>query len=210
MVMSEQYEEYIRYLFVEEDNALENIRSATESNGLPVINVQAHEGHLLGWLTRMVNARLAVEIGCLGGYSGTWIARSLPEDGKLYTVEVSSKHAEVARSNFENAGVGHKVEVIQGAALDVLHQLEPVGPFDLVFIDADKLNYPAYLTWSVDNLRAGGLVAAHNAFYHGAVLQPKNDDQQGMVAFNEALADDPRLDSFIIPLGDGMAVARKL
>ena len=207
--LRERFDGYIGDLFTAEDEVLRQIKANTEQNDLPVINIQPFEGYLLGWLTRLVNARVVVEIGTLAGYSGTWIARSLPEEGRLLTVEKSSKHAEVARNNFELAGLSEKVEVLQGDAVQVLDKLTPRGPFDLVFIDADKQRYPDYLAWAAVNLRPGGLVTAHNAFRHGGVLEPDNDSDHTMRQFNEALAHDSRLDGFILPLGDGMAVGRK-
>ncbi len=154
-------------------------------------------------------AKKVVEIGALAGYSGTWIARALPADGKLYTLEKSSKHAAVARSSFERAAVNSKVELLEGDAQDSLKKLASKGPFDLIFIDADKGGYPAYLAWSVENLRPGGMVAAHNAFRNGKVLAPESDDDRAMAAFNRALAAESRLESFILAIGDGMAVGIK-
>lgn len=156
-----------------------------------------------------MRARRVVEIGTLAGYSGTWMARALPDDGKLYTVEKSAKHADVARRSFEHAGLEDKVEVHQGEALAILDNLSSKGPFDLVFIDADKTGYPDYLRWAVANLRSGGVVAAHNAYRSGRIFEPETDDDRGMAAFNEALAAHPELDGIIIPMGDGMAVGVK-
>jgi caffeoyl-CoA O-methyltransferase len=133
----------------------------------------------------------------------------LPADGKLYTLEVSSKHARVAHGSFERAGVSSKVEILEGAALDSLKKLSSSGPFDLVFIDADKEGYPEYLAWAIENLRPGGMVAAHNAFRHGGIIEPQDDGDRAMDAFNRALAADSRLESTILAIGDGMAVGIK-
>ena len=207
--LREQFDAYISDLFAREDDALRWIQAETVRNALPAISVRAVEGHLLGWLTRLVGARIAVEIGVLGGYSGTWIARSLPEDGRLYAVEKVEKHAAVARAAFDYAGVGDRVELLQGDAMDVLKGLGEKGPFDLVFIDADKESYPVYLDWAADNVRSGGLVVAHNAYQQGAVLEPQSESNRAMDSFNRAMASDPRLDGMILPLYDGMAVARR-
>jgi len=202
-------DQYVVDLFVNEDDALRSIQGEADRNDMPRISLQPHEGRLLQFLALASGARKAVEIGTLAGYSGVWLARGLPADGKLYTLEVSSKHARVARGSFERAGVGSKVEILEGAALDSLKKLSSKGPFDLVFIDADKEGYPQYLAWAVENLRPGGMVAAHNAFRGGSVIAPKEEGDRAMDAFNRALASDGRLESTILAIGDGMAVGIK-
>jgi caffeoyl-CoA O-methyltransferase len=158
-------------------------------------------------LMRAIGAQKVVEVGALAGYSGVWLARALPPGGKLTTLEKSSKHAQVARASFERAGVVDRVELIEGSALESLKKLTAQGPFDFMFIDADKANYINYLSWGVNNIRPGGMITAHNAYRGGKVLAPESDDDRGMAAFNEALAHDTRLESTIIGVGDGMAVA---
>ncbi|MFW5708628.1 MAG: O-methyltransferase [Chloroflexota bacterium] len=204
-----RFDTYIGELFLQEDPVLEAIRTSPLRHNMPQINVQPYEGYLLGWLTRLAQVRTAVEIGTLAGYSTAWIARALPADGRIYTIEKSSKHVRVARENMETAGLAPKVEVVQGEALPILEQLSSRGPFDLVFIDADKTSYPDYLTWAVDNLRLGGMVAAHNAYRDGRIMQPEDEADHAMVHFNQLLANNPRLDSIIIPMGDGLAAAIK-
>lgn len=201
--------DYVSQLFVHEDEALRTTQTEADHNGLPQISLAPHEGRLLQFLALAVGATKAVEIGTLAGYSGTWLARALPAGGKLYTLEKSSKHAQVARASFERAGVADKVELLEGDALDSLKRIEAHGPFDIVFIDADKGGYPSYLAWAVKNLRVGGMVAAHNAFRGGGVITPQNDDDRGMDAFNRSLAEHPHLESTILAIGDGMAVAIK-
>ena len=202
-------DDYVAELYVTEDDALKGIQAEAERQQMPAISVRPFEGRLLQFLVYSTGAKKVVEIGALAGYSGTWIARALPPGGKLYSLEKSSKHAAVARSSFERAGVGAKVELLEGDALNSLKKLAPHAPFDLIFIDADKAGYPAYLAWSVENLRPGGMVAAHNAFRNGKVLAPESDDDRAMDAFNRALATQPRLESFILAIGDGMAVGVK-
>ena len=201
-------DEYVDELYVEEDEVLKGIQAEAESQQMPAISVRPFEGRLLQFLVYSTGAKKVIEIGALAGYSGTWIARALPADGKLYTLEKSSKHAAVARSSFARAGLNN-VELLEGDAQDSLKKLASKGPFDLVFIDADKPGYPAYLAWSVENLRPGGMVAAHNAFRSGRVLAPESEDDRAMDAFNRALAAESRLESFILAIGDGMAVGVK-
>jgi caffeoyl-CoA O-methyltransferase len=202
-------DDYVSELYVREDDALKAIGPEAERSGLPAISVQPFEGRLLQFLVYAGNAKKVVEIGTLAGYSGSWIARALPADGKLYTLEMSSKHAAVARANFERTGVSSKVELVEGNALDSLKQLSAQAPFDLVFIDADKEGYPAYLEWAIENLRPGGMVAAHNAFRSGKIFEPQDDADRAMDAFNRSLAAEPRLESTILAIGDGMAVGVK-
>jgi caffeoyl-CoA O-methyltransferase len=202
-------DEYVSELYVNEDDVLKYIQAEAERQQMPAISVRPFEGRLLQFLVYATNAKKVIEIGALAGYSGTWIARALPTDGKLYTLEKSSKHAAVARASFERAGVSGKVELLEGDAQDSLRKLASKAPFDLIFIDADKAGYPAYLAWSVENLRPGGMVAAHNAFRNGKVIAPESDDDRAMGAFNRALAAEPRLESFILAIGDGMAVGVK-
>jgi caffeoyl-CoA O-methyltransferase len=208
--LREQYEDYIAELFAGEDDALRAITTHAEAEGLPSISVRPIDGRLLYWLAKLANTRTIVEIGTLGGYSGTWLARALPADGHLYTLEVSAKHAEVAAANFARAGVADRVTIIQGAASEVFHKVEPYGPFDMAFIDADKGGYGRYLDWAAANLRPGGIVAAHNTYRDGRVMLPVSDDDKAIDAFNRALANDPRLEGIILPLGDGMAVGRRV
>jgi caffeoyl-CoA O-methyltransferase len=207
--LNEQLDQYVTDLFAREDDVLAWIKSEMVRNDMPAINLRPFEGRLLQVLIYALGARKVVEIGTLAGYSGVWIARALPPGGKLYTLEKSSKHAQVARASFEHAGVAGRVELLEGAGQDWLPKLAPNGPFDLVFIDADKGGYPGYLAWAIDNLRPGGMVAAHNALRGGKVLAPESDDDRMIRAFNQALADDTRLESMILGIGDGMAVGIK-
>ncbi len=202
-------DEYVDKLYVSEDDTLKWIQAEADRNELPTISVRPFEGRLLQMLIYISGAKTVVEIGALAGYSGTWIARALPPDGKLYTLEKSSKHAAVSRASFQKAGVSDKVELLEGDAHDSLKKLAARGPFDVVFIDADKESYPAYLAWAVENLRKGGLVAAHNAFRSGRVLDPKEEPDRMMDVFNQALAKETRLESFILAIGDGLAVGVK-
>lgn len=200
--------QYITDYFAVEDAALRQIYTDIPKRGLPAITIRAEEGKFLQFLTRACGARKAVEIGTLGGYSGTWIARGLMPGGKLITLEVEPRHAEVAREHFVLAGVAEHVEVRVGNAHETLPRLASEGPFDFCFIDAEKKGYNAYLDWALTHVRAGGIVCAHNAFWHGNILNPDNheSDTEIMRAFNRRWAAEPRLLSTIFPAGDGMLI----
>ena len=197
--------DYVAGLFAPEDDALQHIQEETRRNDMPAISLSPQEGRLLQFLAKSVGARKAVEIGTLAGYSGTWLARALPEDGRLFTLEYSDKHAAVARANFEKAGVAHKVEIVQGPATDSFAKIAHEAPFDFIFIDADKPSYKQYLSWAVEHVRPGGMITAHNAFRGGGVLNATDDGDREMHEFNRMMADDPRLFSIILAIGDGMA-----
>lgn len=207
----ERFYEYIGQLFTEEDAVMQHIQAENIRQDIPPISIKYYDGYLLQWLMRMINARTVIEIGTLGGYSGIWMARALPEDGKLITLELQPRHAEVAQANFEYADVADKVEIKTGMAIKTLQTLnaEADGPFDMVFIDADKISYPQYLEWAAEHLRVGGMIAAHNSYRRGRVLEPEEADDHELIKFHQMIADDPRLDGIIIPLGDGMTVAIK-
>jgi caffeoyl-CoA O-methyltransferase len=199
---------YISQTFAVEDQALGLIRKGISESGLPQISIRPEEGRFLQFLVQASRAKLALEIGTLGGYSGTWIARGLVENGRLITLEVDPHHAAVAREHFKIAGVADRVEVREGNALDLLPQLSSVGQFDFIFIDAEKEGYPDYLDWALENLQPGGIVVAHNAFLHRDILNQtdKTERIKSMQQFNNRLASDQRLISTIFPAGDGLAI----
>lgn len=212
-VRQEDLNRYVRDLFAQEDEALRAIRFESESEGLPQIHINPEDGRILQVLLTAVGAKRVVEIGTLAGYSGTWIARALPADGQLITLEKDPEHAEFARRSFERAGVADRVDIRVGNAHDLLKKLGAEGPFDAVFIDANKDSYPRYLEWSINHVRPGGLILAHNAFWSGRVLEPSNEGESRLLAirfFNHQLAEHPRLMGTIIPVGDGLAVAVRL
>lgn len=204
-----ELDHYITTLYAQEDETLRWIQDEANRHELPAISLKPFEGRLMQLLAAMINAKKIVEIGTLAGYSGVWLARALPHDGKLYTLEKSARHAQVARRSFHRAGVADKVEVLEGDARESLRRLSAHAPFDLVFIDADKGSYPDYLAWAVEHLRPGGMVAAHNAFRSGSILKPQSADDHAMLAFNQAIADHPQLNGMILAVGDGMAVGVK-
>ncbi len=201
--------DYVNGLFVREDDTLRYVHRQTAAHGIPQINLEPNEAKLLQLLVKLCGARRVVEVGTLAGYSGICIARALPADGQLITIEVSSVHADVARAHFEHAGLADRVTVLQGAGIEVLPKLVADGPYDLMFIDADKGNYHNYLEWAAENLRAGGAVVADNAFWQGNIFNPQTEDDHAMVAFNRRLAKHPQFDSTIIEVGDGIALGVK-
>ncbi|GMR10592.1 MAG: class I SAM-dependent methyltransferase [Anaerolineae bacterium] len=207
-VYNEALENYVRETFSAEDEILSTIRTEIPRRGLPEITVRPEEGRFLQFIVAASGARMAVEIGTLGGYSGVWIARGLPPGGKLISLELSEEHAAVAADHFEMAGLADKVDLRVGDAHDLLKDLANEGPFEFVFIDADKEGYPAYLDWAEANLRPRGIVAGHNAFGFGTI-DDSSDSDPGVAAlrlFNERLANDDHFISTVFPAGDGTAV----
>ncbi|QKN82018.1 O-methyltransferase [Scandinavium goeteborgense] len=177
------------------DPVLEKILENNQREGLPAIDVAANQGQLLALFVRMTGARRVLEIGTLGGYSTVWMARELPDDGKLITLEFSSHHAQVAQQNLQLAGVANKVDVIEGPALDSLAVFEPDTLFDLIFIDADKPNNPHYLEWALKFSRPGTLIIGDNVVREGEVTHPESKDKsvQGVRKFIELMGNNPRL-----------------
>jgi predicted O-methyltransferase YrrM len=188
---------YFEELLIGHDAPLEAALEASATAGLPSIAVSSVQGKLLSILAAAVGARRILELGTLGGYSGIWLARALPADGRLVTVEADPAHAAVARGSFARAGVAHLIDLRIGTALDVLAQLdaEAAAPFDFVFIDADKINYPQYLDWSVRLGREGTLIVADNVVRKGEIVDAQSGDAavQAMRRFLVQMANDPRL-----------------
>lgn len=181
-------------------------RAFAVPDGIPAINVAPSEGRLLGLLLKLAGAKKVVEVGTLVGYSAIHMARALPADGHVWSVEYEPRHAEVARANFEAAGVASKVSVHVGAGVEVLPTLVGHGPFDAVFIDADKDNYARYGEWAIANLRKGGLVLGDNAYLFGNLLED-SERAKAMRRFHELVA--AACDSTCIPTPDGLVVGIK-
>ena len=179
------------------DAALDEVLAANAAAGLPAIDVSPAQGKLLHVLARMMGARRVLEIGTLGGYSTIWLARAVPEGGRVVTLEAMPAHAEVARANFARCGVADRIELRLGPALDSLAALaaENAAPFDLVFIDADKPNNPHYLAWALTLSRPGTVIIADNVVREGEVLEGESRDAsvQGVRRFLDMLAGEPRL-----------------
>ena len=191
------YDSYIASLFAAQDATLSETLAEADREQLRRINVSGTEGKLLQVLALAVGAKRILEIGTLGGYSGIHLARALPEDGLLVTLEIDPRHAAVARRNFERAGVSHKVELHLGPASDTLQKLAAAGAaaFDVIFIDADKDSYPEYLRLSLPLLREGGLLLADNTL-RGAL----NPEDSGPKRYNATTADLSDLTTIVIPV----------
>jgi predicted O-methyltransferase YrrM len=207
---------YINDLLLPPDSVLDATLQASAEAGLPLHNVSPSQGKLLFLLARIQGARTILEIGTLGGYSTIWLARALPADGHLVTLEADPKHAQVAHSNIVRAGLSDVVELRLGQALNTLPQLaaEGRGPFDLIFIDADKPNNPDYFKWALKLSRRGSLIIADNVVRNGAVVDVASDDPsvQGVRRFFELVAAEPHVSATAIQtVGckgyDGFAIA---
>ncbi|MBN3870936.1 O-methyltransferase [Nostoc sp. JL33] len=206
---------YFTDLLVPPDPALDAALQTSAAAGLPPHNVSPNQGKLLLLLAQIQGARTILEIGTLGGYSTIWLARALPSDRRLITLEVDPKHAEIARVNIAHAGLSDIVDLRLGQALSTLPQIAAEGhTFDLIFIDADKPNNPDYFTWALKLSRSGSLIIADNVVRNGAVVDSSSSDPsvQGVRRFNELLASEPRVNATAIQtVGskgyDGFAIA---
>jgi predicted O-methyltransferase YrrM len=195
-------DEYIESMLVPSDAALDAALKASTEAGLPAIQVSPTQGKLLQILARTMGARRILEIGTLGAYSTIWLARALPPDGRLITLEANPKHAEVARSNIARAGLADVVELRLGPAIETLPKVaaDGCGPFDLIFIDADKQGYSDYFRWSLKLSRPGTLIVADNVVRQGAVTDHNSEDSmvQGIQRFNEVVKAEPRVSATAI------------
>jgi predicted O-methyltransferase YrrM len=208
-------DQYIEHLLTPHDEALaQNLQNAREAE-LPTINVSPNEGKLLYLLTKIAGAKRVLEIGTLGGYSTTWLARALSAEGKVITLELDQQHADVARTNLARAGVGDRVEVRVGRAAASLQTMidQQEAAFDVIFIDADRAGYVEYLDLALRLAHSGTVILADNLIRNGRVLdqQPSDESARGAKAYNDALAANPRLESIILPILrenlDGLAIS---
>jgi predicted O-methyltransferase YrrM len=205
--MDDETRRYLTERYWTEDDLLREVRADIEARG-PQIQVSPEAGRLLALLVRAAQARRILEVGTLFGYSGIWMARELPADGHMDTIELEQLHADAARHWFERAGLGDRVTVHHGAGLDVLPGL--AGPYDVAFIDADKPGYPEYLRLSLERLRPGGIVIADNAIRRGGIVRGGVDEGMDAIrALHDALAGNGDLVATTVPVGDGMAIAVK-
>ena len=206
---------YVRRLFAREERHLRAIRRRAAEAGLPAIQLPPATARVMQILLGAVGARRVLEVGTLGGYSAAWIARALPPDGEVLTLEVDPRRAEVARRSLESAGLGERVTVRVGDAKVAMEALRAARPFDAVFLDADKERYPEYLKLAVRIARPGGLLLADNAFWRGRVVDAERAEGsaaeirqvKSINRFNEMVAARDDLDATIVPVGDGLLVA---
>jgi predicted O-methyltransferase YrrM len=190
-------DDYFDRALVPADPALEAALAASAAAGLPRIGVAPNQGKMLQLLARLQGARRILEVGTLGGYSTIWLARALPPDGRLITLEVDPEHAEVARGNIANAGLADLVDLRLGPALEALPELaaDGDGPFDLIFIDADKVNNPEYFAWAIELARPGTLIIVDNVVRRGEVVDPDSTDPDNLAMhrLNDLIASEPRV-----------------
>jgi caffeoyl-CoA O-methyltransferase len=199
---------YVERTFGPEDTVLREVRERCAREGLPDISLAPMDALHLEVLVRACGAARAVEIGTLGGYSGIAIARGLAPGGRLDTFEIDLRHATVARESFRRAGLLDRVEIHVGPALEKLRELS--GPVDVVFIDADKEGYPAYLDWAAEHLRVGGLAVGDNTFAWGGIAKDDDAAAKSLRAFNAAMAPGGRFRATVLPTGEGLTVGVKV
>ncbi|KAA8729372.1 O-methyltransferase [Ewingella americana] len=218
--MSEKWQQVDSYIvdkLVGSDDTLDAILQNNARAGLPAHDVAPNQGKLLALFAQMVGAKRILEIGTLGAYSTVWLARALPEGGEVVTLEADQHHAQVARQNIELAGLQSRIKLHQGPALDTLPALIDSGPFDMIFIDADKPNNPHYLQWALKLSRPGTLIIGDNVVRDGEVVNPASDDDrvQGVRSFFDLIAEEPRLSATALQTvgskgWDGFLLARVL
>lgn len=205
--LNEKLYDYIVDTFTQEDDILKNIVKQTEEKKIPLIQVSPELGKFLQLLIKMIDAKNILEIGTLTGYSSIWMARALPEGGKVTTLEISDVHANEARNNFRKARLESKIELMFGSAMESLDKLKS-EKFDFVFIDADKTGYPGYFDTVISMMNKGGIIAADNALRDGAVVMPNPDEgTKAIIEYNKKTASDPRVESLLVPISDGLTVS---
>ncbi|SPM39168.1 Predicted O-methyltransferase YrrM [Mycobacterium numidiamassiliense] len=193
----EDVDAFLDATLIADDPALSAALESSDAAGLPHIAVSAQQGKFLSLLAGAIQARRVLELGTLGGFSTIWLARGVGPQGRVVTLEYEPKHAEVARVNLQRAGVADRVQVVVGAALDALPKVTG-GPFDLVFIDADKDNYPAYLEWAIKLARPGSVIVLDNVVRQGGVLTADNDAARAVQQTLKLMGEHPRLDTAVI------------
>ncbi|OIU71965.1 O-methyltransferase [Rossellomorea aquimaris] len=195
----EEVDQYFTAKLHKKDQMMDEVMTANEKAEMPLIDVSPSQGKMLHMLVKMKGAKRILEIGTLGGYSSIWMARALPEDGSLITLEYSEKHAEVARGNIRKAGLEDKVKILTGAALDTLPSLKG-RKFDFIFIDADKRNNPHYIKWAIELSFPGTVIITDNVVRGGKVTDSRSSDEniKGVRAFIDILSDSDLIDSTAI------------
>jgi len=205
--LTEELYKYITDTFIHEDELLKQIVADTEAKNIPLIQVSPETGKLLGMFIKMIGARYILEIGTLTGYSTIWMARALPPDGKVTTLELTKAHADEALSNFKKAGLESRVELVLGKALESLDALAGRS-FDMVFIDADKENCVNYFNKVINLVRPGGMIITDNTLRRGEVIDPNpGPGAKGIIAYNKLVAGDSRVESLLVPIDDGITIS---
>ncbi len=217
MRIQSSQQKYVNQLFgLEDDSELKSVREELARRGCEHMSISGAEARILQFFVRATGVKKIVEVGMLFGYSAIAMAKALPADGVLYSLEKNPVNFETAKKFFDNSPVGGRIRPMSGDALETLKSLEGEGPFDLVFIDADKANYANYLTWAEQNVRQGGYIVGDNTFLWGGVWDELTDRDvsdravAAMKEFNLRLADSRKYNSTIIPTAEGMTFAQKL
>jgi predicted O-methyltransferase YrrM len=204
------YQQYIRRHFHQDDDTLARLQREAVDAGIPAISIGPEQGRFMQMMVQLTGARKVLEIGTLGGYSGAWMGRALPAEGKLISLELNPKHADFTRKQWAAMDLPPRMEVRVGPALESLPKLAEEAPFDVVFIDADKESYPDYLEWAIRYSRPGTVILADNVEMGGSLLEPAHQESagiRGMHRFVAALSNHPQLESTVVPYADGLAVA---
>lgn len=216
MRISSSKEKYLNEVFGLSDADLTHVRGELVKHKIDFMAISGHEGRFLQFLIRAFNVKRIVEVGTLFGFSSLCMAKALPDDGEIFTLEKNPTNHATAERMFKNSPVGHKIRALCGDAVETLKGLSAQGPFDLVFIDADKAGYVNYLDWAEENVRRGGLIVGDNTFLFGALwgeAADRNINERQIAAmkeFNQRLADSSRYNSIMIPTAQGMTVGQKL
>lgn len=205
--LNEELYKYITDTFIHEDELLNQIVADTESKNIPLIQVSPETGKLLGMFIKMIGAKSILEIGTLTGYSTIWMARALPPDGKVTTLELTKAHADEALKNYKKTGLENMITLMLGKAIDSLDALAG-SSFDLVFIDADKENCVNYFNKVIEMVRPGGLIITDNTLRRGEVIDPNpGPGALGIIAYNKLVANDSRVESLLVPIDDGITIS---
>lgn len=198
---------YIIDTFVEEDDLLKQIVADTEKKDIPLIQISPDSGKFLYMLLKMLRAKSVLEIGALTGYSTIWMARALPEDGRVITLEINETHAGEAKNNYKTAGLDNKITLMHGSALESLDKLQN-EKFDFVFIDADKNNSSNYFDKVIGCMNKGGVIACDNTLKSGRVVDENPDVYtQGIIDYNKKVANDLRVESLLVSISDGITLS---
>jgi predicted O-methyltransferase YrrM len=205
--INEELYNYIVNLFAKEDEILKELVPEMEKAEMPMIQISPDNGKFLYILIKLIKAKNVIEIGTLGGYSTIWMARALPDDGKITTIEISEKHFEFARKQFEKAGLQNKIHQLKGSADEVLDNLKG-QKFDFAFLDADKEGGLSYYNKLKPMMNKGGIITADNALKDGKITMSDADSgTRGMQQLNEIMAKDPNVESMLVPISDGLSIA---